>query len=337
LGCIFAGIFAGIHGSNRGAGVMLVYLFPGQGAQTGGFLHRLPGHPAAKATLDEASDVLGLDVLTLDTSAALQSTVAVQVGILVAGVATTRALAAEQLTPDISAGLSVGAYPAAVSCGALAFADALRMVRKRAELMEAAYPSGYGLAAIAGLSEHEVEALAAQPAHGRQADVFVANVNAPRQIVVAGASAALDSFVERALAAGARKATRLAVSVPSHCELLASAADELAAYSRDVPFRAPQSTYVGNRGGRPLHTADAIRDDLVTNMRHTVRWFDALTVMVEMGGRVLLEAPPGQVLTDIAREQFPDTVALPASTLAFDRLVTTLKRRVDAGARDGAR
>ncbi|QYD71340.1 malonate decarboxylase subunit epsilon [Paraburkholderia edwinii] len=309
----------------------LALLFPGQGAQTEGFLHQLPAHPASDATLAEASDVLGFDVLTLDSHAALQSTVAVQIGITVAGVAVTRALAAQQLTPDFSAGLSVGAYPAAVSCGALEFADAVRLVRKRAELMEAAYPSGYGLAAIAGLTEHQVETLAAQIARDGRPRVFVGNVNAPRQIVVAGANDALDAFIDIALAAGARKATRLAVSVPSHCELLGPAADELADYARNVPFRAPQSLYIGNRGGRPLHTADAIRDDLVTNMRHTVRWFDALTVMVELGARVLLEAPPGQVLTDIAREQFPDAVTLPASTLAFDRLVATVRRRIEAG------
>jgi malonate decarboxylase epsilon subunit len=309
---------------------MLAYLFPGQGAQTEGFLHRLPAHPASETTVEEASDVLGIDVLTLDTVDALRSTVAVQISMVVAGVATARALMAEQLTPDVSAGLSVGAYPAAVSCGALAFGDALRLVRKRAELMETAYPSGYGLAAISGLTEHEVERLAAKQACDGQPCVYVGNVNAPRQIVVAGASAALDVFIEHALAGGARKAIRLAVSVPSHCELLAQAADELAGYARDVPFHMPHSTYVGNRGGRPLHTADAIREDLVTNMRYTVRWFDALTVIVEMGGRVLMEAPPGQVLTDIAREHFPDIVALPASTLTFDRLVTTVKRRIDA-------
>lgn len=85
------------------------------------------------------------------------------------------------------------------------------------------------------------------------------------------------------------------MSVPSHCELLAQATDELIAYAKDVPFQAPQSIYVGNRGGRPLYTADAIRDDLATNMRYTVRWFDALTVMQEMGAHVLIEAPPGGV------------------------------------------
>ncbi len=95
------------------------------------------------------------------------------------------------------------------------------------------------------------------------------------------------------------------------------ATDELIEYAQDVPFHAPHSIYIGNRGGRPLYTAEAIRDDLATNMRYTVRWFDALTVMQEMGARVLIEAPPGQVLTDIARENLPDTTALAASTFTF--------------------
>ncbi|ACC74168.1 malonate decarboxylase subunit epsilon [Paraburkholderia phymatum] len=309
---------------------MLAYLFPGQGAQSEGFLRHLGAHPAIRATLAEASDVLGVDVLTLDTRAALESTVAVQTGLLIAGVATQRALAEEGLFPELSAGLSVGAYAAAVSCCAIEFADALRMVRKRAELMESAYPQGYGLAAIAGLTEHEVEMLADAQAQASHDRVYVGNVNAPRQIVVAGSDAALDSFNERALAAGARKAMRLAVSVPSHCELLAAAADALIDYARSVPFRAPSSGYIGNRGGRALHTADAVRDDLATNMRYTVRWFDALTVMVEMGATVFVEAPPGQVLTDIVREQYPDTAAIAANTLPFERLPPTIQRRMES-------
>ncbi|MEA3130478.1 MAG: malonate decarboxylase epsilon subunit [Paraburkholderia sp.] len=309
---------------------MLALLFPGQGAQSDGFLHSLPQHQAVRETLDEASQVLGTDVLTLDTPDSLGSTIAVQIGLTVAGVAISRALAEEQLTPGISAGLSVGAYAAAVSCGAVRFDDALKMVRKRAELMDTAYPSGYGLAAIAGLTEHQLETLAAQHAEENNQHVYIGNVNAPRQIVMAGANAALDAFMERALAAGARKATRLAVSVPSHCELLAHATDELSVYAQDVPFHVPQSTYIGNRGGRPLYTAQAIRDDLTTNMRYTVRWFDALTAMQEMGAHVLIEAPPGQVLTDITRDNFPDTIALAASTFSFDRLVSTARRRLSA-------
>jgi malonate decarboxylase epsilon subunit len=307
---------------------MLALLFPGQGAQSEAFLHRLPQHRAVQDTLAEAADTLGIDVLTLDSPDALDSTIAVQLGLTIAGVAITRALAAEGLSAEISAGLSVGAFAAAVSCGAVAFGDALKMVQRRAELMETAYPSGYGLAAVSGLSEHEVETLVALHAGKQPQRVYIGNINAPRQIVMAGANDALDTFIERALAAGARKATRLAVSVPSHCELLAHASDELLAYSRELPFERPRSVYIGNRGGRPLYTADAIREDLATNMRYTVRWFDALTAMQEMGARVLVEAPPGQVLTDIAREHFPGSSALAAGTLPFDRLVSTVRRRL---------
>jgi malonate decarboxylase epsilon subunit len=310
----------------------LALMFPGQGAQSPGFLHRLPQHEAVAATLGEASAALGLDVLTLDSAEALRSTVAVQIGLTVAGVACSRALAHEGLVPQFSAGLSVGAFPAAVACGAVAFDDALRMVRKRAELMEAAWPSGYGLTAISGLTETQIETLAYAQIQADGEAVYIGNVNAPRQIVVAGADSALEAFAARALANGARKAQRLAVSVPSHCELLMDAAEQLTAWARDIPFRTPQGIYVDNRGGRPLYTGDAIRADLATNMRYTVRWFDALTVMIESGATVLVEAPPAQVLTDIAREQFPDATALSASTLPLDRLIPLVRRRLDADA-----
>lgn len=310
----------------------LALVFPGQGAQSAGFLHRLPPHDAVRATLDEASTTLGIDALTLDTDDALRSTVAVQIALTIAGVAISRALVSEGLRAQFHAGLSVGAYPAAVSCGAVAFADALQMVRRRAELMESAWPSGYGLVAVSGLSETQIEALAATHAREGYAPAYIANVNAPRQIVVAGQDTSLDAFAARALEAGARKAQRLAVTVPSHCELLADAAEQLIAWSRDIPFRAPRGVYVGNRGGRPLRTGDAIRDDLATNMRHTVRWFDGLTMMVESGATVVVEAPPAGVLTDITHEHYPDVTALTASGLPPDRLAAILRRRLgDAG------
>lgn len=307
----------------------LALVFPGQGAQTAGFLHRLPEHDAVRATLEEASATLGVDVMTLDTADALRSTVAAQIALTVAGVAVARALGSEGLVATFYAGLSVGAYSAAVGSGAVAFADALRMARKRAELMESAWPSGYGLTAISGLNETQIEALAnAAHAEHDSEHVYIANVNAPRQIVVAGADAALAAFAARALDAGARRATRLAVTVPSHCQLLDDATDEFVAWCKDIPFRTPHAVYVDNRGGRPLRDADAIRADLATNMRHTVRWFDALTMMVESGATVFVEAPPGEVLTDIAREHHPEVTALAAGGLPPDRLAAIVRRRL---------
>lgn len=307
---------------------MLALLYPGQGSQSPGFLHRLPDHPTIASTIEEASDALSLDVGTLDTSEALRSSVAVQITLVVAGVALARRLIEAGIEAHLHAGLSVGAYAAAVGCGSIAFGDAVRMVKTRAELMERAYPSGYGLSAIEGLSEAQVEALidATMSAQGER--VYVANVNAPRQIVVAGSDAALAAFNERAGAAGAHRAKRLAVSVPSHCELLQEASDTLLAYAANIAFSHPKTVYIGNRRARALHRGEDIRADLATNMRYTVRWFDALTTIVERGATVVVEAPPGQVLTDIARLAYPNLTALAAASFADDRLVDVVRRRV---------
>src|ERR1700761_3071743 len=129
------------------------FLFPGQGAQVPGMLHTLPEHSAIERTLTEASDHLHRDVRELDSEQALQSSVPVQLALLTAGVAVARALAEEGVAPEAVAGLSVGAFAAAVHCGALGFPDALRLVEQRAEMMVTLYPTGYGLAAIVGLTE----------------------------------------------------------------------------------------------------------------------------------------------------------------------------------------
>lgn len=307
---------------------MLALLYPGQGAQTPGFLHRLPPHAIVASTIEEASDILSIDVNAFDSSDALRSSVAVQIALVVAGVATQRRLAHAGIEAHAHAGLSVGAYAAAVGCGALSFEHALRMVKVRAELMEQAYPSGYGLSAIEGLTEAQVEALIDETRDAPDGCVYLANVNAPRQIVVAGSNAALDAFNDKASHAGAHRARRLAVSVPSHCELLREASEALVAYTADVSFDIPARLYIGNRRARALHEPHEIRDDLATNMRYTVRWFDALTAIVERGATLLVEAAPGQVLTDIARAAYPDITALAAGTFADDRLVDVVQRRL---------
>ena len=175
-----------------GGGVMTVaFLFPGQGSQSAGLLHHLPQHAEVTRTIHEASDVLGLDLDSLDNAEALHSTAAVQTALLIAGVATARALMAEQVHPAAVAGMSIGAFGAAVACGTLSFADALPLVRLRGELMETAFPSGYGLAAIEGLDEVQMEGIV-ERTRTAELPVYISNINAPRQIVVAGSDAALD-------------------------------------------------------------------------------------------------------------------------------------------------
>ncbi|MFE0755421.1 malonate decarboxylase subunit epsilon [Inquilinus sp. NPDC058860] len=282
----------------------LAFLFPGQGAQSPGFLHRLPDHPAVTATLQEAGAVLGLDVLTLDEGAALQSTVSVQTGLTVAGVAAARALAAEGVVPAMVAGLSVGSFAAAVTAGAIGFADALRLVDRRARLMEQACPAGFGMVAVTGLPQRRVEAIVGA-IHGAAAPLYLANLNGPAEFVLSGADAALDRAIEAARQAGARRAERLAVAVPSHAPLMDGAAAALAAEAEAVPVATPRIAMVGNRRARMLRDAAGVREELATNLAHPVRWSDSVALMVEHGAAVLLEMPPGDVLTRLTASEHP--------------------------------
>ncbi|WP_277182357.1 malonate decarboxylase subunit epsilon [Caballeronia sp. BR00000012568055] len=300
---------------------MIAYLFPGQGAQTPDFLHRLGGHSAIAETFAEASDVLGIDIRTLDQADALRSTIAVQLTLTVAGVAAARALATEGIEPDAVAGLSIGAFGAAVVCGAIAFADALRLVKLRAELMENAYPQGYGMLAVLGLNEREI-AGAIEDSH---ADAYIGNLNAPRQIVVSGSNDALDKVRNLALERGAHKAERLAVSVPSHCALLEDAAARLTQAASAIPFDKPKIAYIGNRGARVLRRADAIRDDLATNLRHPVRWHDSTIALSELGVTLFVEMPPGRTLTQLVTEALPDTTSFAIDTSSIDSMATRIR------------
>jgi malonate decarboxylase epsilon subunit len=300
-------------------------LFPGQGAQTPGFLHRLPEHPAVRATLDEAARVLGMEVMSLDNAAALASTVAVQLSVLIAGVAAMRALVYEGLEVDAAAGLSVGAFGAAVACGVLSFADALPLVKLRGECMEQAYPRGYGMAAIVGLDEPQVAAIV-ERVGGARAQLYIAGIIAPTQIVVSGADRALDAALETARRTGARRAERLAVTVPSHCPLLDPVAGRLAAAMAAVEMHDPQRPYVSNRRARVVQDAGGVRDDLIHNVANAVRWHDSVTVLYELDVRLFIEPPPGQVLSRLVQQAFTDARAIAVEDVQLDSVVLLAQR-----------
>jgi malonate decarboxylase epsilon subunit len=303
----------------------IAYLFPGQGAQTSGFLHRLPEHPAVSSTLEEAAAVLDMDVMGLDSAAALASTVAVQISLLIAGVAVMRALAHEGLEVDAAAGLSVGAFGAAVACGALRFADALPLVKLRGECMEQAYPRGYGMASIIGLDQHQVAAIV-ERVGGASAQLYIANINAPTQIVVSGADSALDAAVEIARRRGARRAERIAVTVPSHCRLLDAVSRRLAAAMLAIEVHDPQRPYVSNRRARVVPDAQGVRDDLIHNVANAVRWHDTVTLLYELGVRLFIEPPPGKVLSRLAQEAFTDARAIAVEDMQLDSILLLAKR-----------
>ena len=296
-----------------------LFVFPGQGAQRAGMLHGLAPH-----ILDEANDVLGEDVLQLDSAEALQSTRAVQLCLLIAGVAASRRLLEQAPAPDYVAGLSIGAYPAAVVAGALGFEDALRLVSLRGELMQQAYPRGYGMTAIIGLDLAAVEALLVQ-VHSDRTPVYLANINADNQVVIAGSDEAMSSVAKQARSLGAGKACRLAVSVPSHCPLLETPAQALAQAFADVTLKAPTLGYLSGSRARPVINTEALRDDLAFNMCRVVDWRGTVQSAYERGVRLQIELPPGAVLTGLARRVFEQGTVMAFDGARLDTLQALLR------------
>ena len=309
----------------------VAFLFPGQGSQQPGMLHDLPECATTAATLRQASMVLDRDVLELDSEAALHSTAAVQLALLISGVAFGRALLAEGVAPHMVGGLSVGSFTAAVIADSLDFNLALPLVRLRGELMESLYPSGYGMAAIMGLDEKKLSDLIAEVA-SPDSPVFLANLNAPRQIVVSGAMTGLERLMERARIAGASRTQRLNVSVPSHCRLLEPVAEKLDRAMGGISLRSPKCVFVGNRGGRTLRDPASIRRDLVSNVAHAVRWHDATTLMFELGARLFVELPPGRALTNLATASFPEARAVASGGSRIDFIAQIVRRYREAEA-----
>ncbi|WP_416364833.1 malonate decarboxylase subunit epsilon [Pseudomonas sp. NFX183] len=287
-------------------------VFPGQGAQRTGMLRAL-----AADVLDEASDALGEDVRLLDSAQALASTRAVQLCLLIVGVAHARQL---QHTPDYVAGLSIGAYPAAVIAGALAFADAVKLVSLRGELMQNAYPQGFGMTALIGPELSTVENILSN-IHSPQTPVYLANINGDNQTVIAGSDAAMKLVAARIKGNGVAK--RLAVSVPSHCALLEAPAQALA--QAFVTLKAPRITYLSSTRARPIHNPQQLRDDLAFNMCRIVDWRGTVQGAYERGVRLQIELPPGAVLTGLSRRVFEQGTVIACEGARLDTLQALLQ------------
>jgi malonate decarboxylase epsilon subunit len=301
-------------------------------------LHHLLDHPAVVRTLDEISAVLHSDARNLDSEQALKSDVSVQLALLAAGVATARALMEhmeQHLNPAAVSGLSVGAFAAAVTAGVLSLQNAAELVRLRAEQMMKLYPSGYGLSAIVGLNESQLTKIV-HAVTSVQNPVFVGNINAPRQIVIAGSNEGMDRALEEARRQGASKAVRLHVPVPSHCPLLQPVADLLGKRMASANLTTPRMTYIGNVNARAMRTKEMVGRDLVTNIAHRVRWHDATTVLKELGCNLFLEMPPGHTLSDLAEENLPGIKSVPVEASVLSR-VLRLSNQEEASTLEAAR
>ncbi len=279
-------------------------VFPGQGSQSLGMLSDLADNfPVVKDTFTQASDALGFDLwaLTQEDQEALNQTQNTQPAMLAAGIATYRALTSEtELSPVCMAGHSLGEYTALVASGALDFADGIKLVRKRAELMQSAVPSGVGaMAAVLGLDDEVVVKVCGD--YAGEGIVQAVNFNSNGQVVIAGNKEAVDVTCEAMKEAGAKRAVVLPVSVPSHCSLMDDAASEFKIAVDALDFNMGSVDVLHNVDASKATDVDDMKAKLVAQLHKPVLWTGTVRAMHAMGVEKLIEAGPGKVLAGLTR------------------------------------
>ena len=283
----------------------MAMVFPGQGSQAVGMLAELgAAESAVRDTFTEASDALGVDLWALTQDGPeeeLNRTDRTQPAMLAAGVAIWRVWQSRGGDAPVAlAGHSLGEYTALVCAGALDFATAVSLVADRGRFMQEAVPAGEGaMAALLGLEDETVRTFCDQA--GEVGTVEAVNYNAPGQVVIAGATAAVERAVELAGEKGAKRAVTLPVSVPSHCQLMVPAAERLRERLADVTFRAPSIPVINNVDVAREHDPEAIRDALVRQLHNPVRWVETVGLLAEEGVTDLIEAGPGKVLAGLTK------------------------------------
>jgi [acyl-carrier-protein] S-malonyltransferase len=282
------------------------FVFPGQGSQSVGMLNAWGDHPVVVSTLAEASDALGEDIAAMIKSGPkelLDLTTNTQPLMLTAGIACYRAWIAETgLLPAAAAGHSLGEYTALVAAGALTLAQALPLVRFRAQAMQAAVPVGVGaMAAILGLDAQAVRDGCAQAAALVGEPVEAVNFNDPKQTVIAGTKAAVDKACEMLKAAGAKRALLLSVSAPFHSSLMKPAAEALKARLAETEFGALQFPVINNVDVAKVGDATGLREALYRQAFGAVRWVEVVQALKREGLTHVFECGPGKVLAGMAK------------------------------------
>ena len=306
-------------------------VFPGQGSQSVGMLGDIAAQfGEVKETFTEASDLLGYDMWKLvcqGPAEELDKTTHTQPALLTGSYAIWRILQSRKpLKPAMLAGHSLGEYTALVCAGALAFSDAVRIVAARGQYMQEAVPPGIGaMAAIIGLDETQVAAICKQSVTSEDEILSPANFNSIGQIVVAGHQAAVIRAVALAKAQGAKLATLIPVSVPSHCELMRPAAVRLVELLAGMTLQQPMIPVLSNVDVMPYRGADSIRDGLVRQLYSPVRWVETIQQMIQAGVSHITECGPGKVLTGLNKRIDKSLQLMATSDLAGLEAVLTLE------------
>lgn len=298
------------------------FFFPGQGSQSVGMMNGFDGVDIVKQTFTEASDILGEDfwAMVTEPNERINETTNTQPVMLIAGVATWRAFqqTAKQ-QPAVLAGHSLGEYTALVASGALSFADALPLVRYRAQVMQEAVPAGVGaMAAILGLDDDVIVSLCAEAAQGEVLQAV--NFNSPGQVVIAGHHAAVERGMALAKEKGAKRALPLPVSVPSHCLLMKPAAEKLADYLKNVSLQTPSIPVIHNADVQAYQTEVDIKDALVRQLFSPVRWVETVQKIHADGVTSAAECGPGKVLAGLTKRIVAE---LPCAALLSAEAIST--------------
>lgn len=282
----------------------LVFLFPGQGSQFAGMGKSLAdAFPEAAAAFAEADEAAGFPLSRLcfeGPEEELKKTENTQPALLTVSVAAFRVLEAKGMKPDYVAGHSLGEYSALVAAGAIAFPDAVRLVKQRGRYMQEAVPQGVGaMAAILKLADGKLDGILAEAAQGEI--VTAANFNSPEQIVIAGHAGAVARACDLAKAAGAKRAIPLPVSAPFHCPLMKPAQERMAADLHSAAFQDLIVPLINNWQAREIRTAAEAREGLIEQIPNPVRWIESLKVLVNAGVTRSIEIGAGKVLSGLLR------------------------------------
>lgn len=284
----------------------LAFVFPGQGSQQVGMLAELAQtHSVITETFAEASEVLGYDLWALVQDGpveALNQTDKTQPALLTAGVALWRLWQRNGgAMPAMLAGHSLGEYTALVCAGAIDFKDGVKLVEMRGQFMQQAVPAGAGaMAAILGLADDAVQAACAEAAQGGV--VAPVNYNCPGQIVIAGEKEAVERGIEACKAAGAKRAIPLPVSVPSHCELMKPAAEQMAEALAGITVTQPEIPVMQNVSASVPASVDELKANLLAQLYSPVLWTNSVQAMVEQGVESTIECGPGKVLSGLNKK-----------------------------------